>query len=113
MPWRSGSENTAYLGLVEITSSPAGLMNFINERLTHVSSAQSGLLLAPHLDAAFDCGFITVDAGGGIVVSSQLADADRRLLGLDVPLYIQGLEQGHQPFLRFHREQVFRDAPAL
>lgn len=71
-------------------------------------SVFNGLLLAPHLDAAFDCGLITVADGGGIVVSSQLTDTDRRLLGLDVPLHIQSLEHGHQLFLRFHREHVFR-----
>jgi putative restriction endonuclease len=75
-------------------------------------SVFNGLLLAPHLDAAFDCGLITVTDGGGIVASSQLVDTDRRLLGLDLPLQVQSLEHGHQPFLRFHREHVFRDAAA-
>jgi len=37
----------------------------------------NGLLLAPHLDAAFDLGFITVAPGGAVVVSGALAPAVR------------------------------------
>jgi hypothetical protein len=40
----------------------------------------NGLLLAPHLDAAFDCGFITVADDGAVVVSSGLGETARRLL---------------------------------
>jgi hypothetical protein len=47
---------------------------------------------------------------GGVVVSPQLGEVDRRLLGLDVSLRVQRLEDAHQPFLRFHREHVFRSA---
>ena len=74
-------------------------------------SVFNGLLLAPNLDAVFDRGFITVTKDGGILVSPQLGDVDRRLLGLDVSLRVQRLEEGHQPFLCFHREHVFRSTP--
>lgn len=43
----------------------------------------NGFLLAPHLDAAFDAGFITVGDEGEILVSELLREEDRRLLGLD------------------------------
>jgi putative restriction endonuclease len=48
-------------------------------------SVFNGLLLAPNLDAVFDRGLITV-MEDGVVVSPQLGEVDRRLLGLDVSL---------------------------
>jgi hypothetical protein len=72
-------------------------------------SVFNGLLLAPNLDAVFDRGLITV-MEGGVVVSPQLGEVDRRLLGLDVRLRVQRLEDAHQPVVRFHREHVFRSA---
>lgn len=67
----------------------------------------NGLLLAPHLDAVFDGGFITVADDGAIVVSDAL-DADARaLLGLDRPLRTRGLADGHRGYLPWHRERVF------
>jgi putative restriction endonuclease len=69
----------------------------------------NGILLAPHLDAAFDRGFITVADDGAIVVSDVL-DADARAtLGLDRPLRVHGLADGHCAYLPWHRDQVFRD----
>lgn len=75
----------------------------------------NGILLAPHLDAAFDRGFITVADDGAIVVSDAL-DADARaVLGLQQPLRIRGLTDGHRGYLPWHRAHVFqsrgRDAP--
>jgi putative restriction endonuclease len=67
----------------------------------------NGILLAPHLDAAFDRGFITVQDDGTIVVSDAL-DADARtVLGLDRPLRVRGLADGHRSYLPWHRERVF------
>jgi predicted restriction endonuclease len=72
----------------------------------------NGLLLAPHLDAAFDRGFITFADDGELIVSSALGDADRRLLGLDLPLRIRALHNGHRAYLPWHRERVFKgDGP--
>jgi hypothetical protein len=68
----------------------------------------NGLLLAPHLDAAFDRGFITFADDGELVVSIALGDADRRLLGLDLPLRIRTLHDGHRTYLPWHRGRVFR-----
>lgn len=68
----------------------------------------NGILLAPHLDAAFDRGFITIADDGAIVVSSALGQADRELLGLDVPLRIRSLDVGHRAYLPWHRERVFK-----
>lgn len=69
----------------------------------------NGLLLAPSLDAAFDRGFITVSDGCDVLISDQLSTDDRRVLGLEVPLLVSRLDDGHRAYLRFHREHVFRD----
>lgn len=67
----------------------------------------NGILLAPHLDAAFDRGFITVQDDGGIVVSEAL-DADARaVLALDEPLRVRGITDGHRAYLPWHRQRVF------
>jgi hypothetical protein len=70
----------------------------------------NGLLLAPQLDAAFDRGFITVEDDGAIVVSAALDDRSRGILGLEHPLRIRGLADGHRTYLPWHRERVFEGA---
>jgi len=45
----------------------------------------NGLLLAPQLDAAFDCGLITVEDDGTVVVSQALPVKERGSLGLEKP----------------------------
>lgn len=68
----------------------------------------NGLLLAPHLDAAFDRGFITVANDGEVIVGDEL-DADARAaLGLDRARRVRGLADGHRAYLPWHRERVFR-----
>lgn len=72
----------------------------------------NGILLAPHLDAAFDRGFITVQDDGAIDVSDAL-DADARaVLGLEQPLRIRGLTDGHRGYLPWHRARVFNGPQA-
>jgi len=67
----------------------------------------NGILLAPHLDVAFDRGFITVQDDGTIIVSDAL-DADARtVLGLERPLRVRGLADGHRSYLPWHRQRVF------
>ena len=68
----------------------------------------NGILLAPHLDAAFDTGFVTVQDDGTIVVSNALDPTARQLLGLGQPLHLRGLADGHRAYLPWHREHVFR-----
>jgi hypothetical protein len=68
----------------------------------------NGILFAPHLDAAFDQGFITVQDNGAVIVSDVL-DADARMiLGLSQPLYIRGLMDGHCGYLPWHRKRIFQ-----
>ena len=68
----------------------------------------NGLLLAAHLDAAFDAGLITVADDGAMVVSPALDAEARGLLGLDRTVKVRGLAEGHRRFLGLHRGKVFR-----
>ena len=68
----------------------------------------NGILLAPQLDAAFDRGFITVADDGGIVVSDVLDVEARATLGLDRPLRVHGLTEGHRAYLPWHRDRIFQ-----
>jgi len=70
----------------------------------------NGLLLAAHLDAAFDAGLITFEMDGSLVVSPALADEDKDRLGLPGLLPLQGLRPRHQPYLTHHRDVVFQAA---
>jgi hypothetical protein len=68
----------------------------------------NGLLLGPHLDAAFDAGFITLAEDGAVLVSDALPPDARVLLGLDQPLQVRGLHPAHERYLPWHRAKVFR-----
>lgn len=68
----------------------------------------NGLLLAPHLDAAFDLGFITLADDGAVVVSSVLDGDARDALGVERPLRVSASVEGHQLYLRWHRARVFK-----
>jgi hypothetical protein len=67
----------------------------------------NGLLLAPHLDAAFDYGSITVADDGTVLVSDQLGESARHILGLANPLSVKALAPSHRTYLPWHREHVF------
>jgi hypothetical protein len=68
----------------------------------------NGLLLGPHLDAAFDCGFITIAQDGAVLVSNTLPDNARAILGLEQPLRVRSLHPAHERYLPWHRTRVFR-----
>lgn len=72
----------------------------------------NGILLAPHLDAAFDRGFITLEDDGTVVVSPSLAAEDREVLGLMQPLSALGVSDGHRHYLPWHRNTLFRTEDA-
>lgn len=67
----------------------------------------NGLLLAPHLDAAFDTGLITVGDDGGVLVSQRINGEDRARLGLDRGLRLGSLTSAHRGYLSWHRERLF------
>jgi len=68
----------------------------------------NGLLLAPHLDAAFDAGFITIADNGTVLPSDLLPPDARSALGLDTTLKVHGLHGAHEHYLQWHRAKVFR-----
>ena len=68
----------------------------------------NGLLLAPHLDAVFDLGFITVTDDGTVLVSRALHDDARRTLGLRDVLRVHRLGARHRHYLSRHQERLFK-----
>lgn len=68
----------------------------------------NGLLLAVHLDAAFDRGFITFDDVGMVMLSPRLSAEDAARLGLRSDLRVQRLESAHRQALAWHRAKWFR-----
>ena len=68
----------------------------------------NGFLLAPHLDAAFDAGFITIAEDGAVLVSNLLPLDAQPVLGLDKPLNVRGLHRSHERYLPSHRANIFR-----
>ena len=70
-------------------------------------NVHNGLLLAAHLDAAFDAGLITFGGDGALMISQALSASDRRALHLDESRSLAGLKDDHLPFLIWHREWVF------
>jgi putative restriction endonuclease len=68
----------------------------------------NGLLLAAHLDIAFDQGFIAVADDGVLLVSARLPAREREVLGLNIPQRIEGLRAEHSPYLAWHREHIWQ-----
>lgn len=67
----------------------------------------NGLLLAPHLDALFDAGLMTVDAAGVVQLSAKLTAERRNALGLNSDLQVATLRAEHHAYLDFHRMNVW------
>lgn len=67
----------------------------------------NGLLLASHLDALFDGGWITFSEHGEPQVSPRLSVHQRELLGLTTLPAVIALAPEHQAYLAYHREKVF------
>jgi putative restriction endonuclease len=69
----------------------------------------NGLLLAPHLDALFDGGWVTFADDGQLITSSALLQSAKELLGISATQKIAGLSAGHLAYLSYHRGKVFRE----
>lgn len=67
----------------------------------------NGLLLAPHLDALFDGGWVTFLDSGRMKISDALDAGSRTRLGLTGSETILGLTERHQAYLAWHREHCF------
>lgn len=70
-------------------------------------NVHNGLLLAAHLDAAFDAGLISFTDEGRLLISPAPPTADRARLHLDALPSLAGLKPANLPFLAAHRRDVF------
>jgi hypothetical protein len=70
----------------------------------------NGLLLAAHLDAAFDAGLIAVNQNGVVQVSPKLNPDAVKALGLSKPIKISGIAPAHRPYLEWHLQHKFQHA---
>lgn len=68
----------------------------------------NGLLLAPHLDALFDGGWVTFLDSGLIQISDELDLNSRTRLCISGSEVISGLTERHQAYLAWHRQHCFR-----
>ncbi len=68
----------------------------------------NGFLLAPHVDALFDKGFITVADSGEVLISPSLPSGALVQIGLTVPMFISRLMDRHRNYLAWHRAHIFR-----
>jgi hypothetical protein len=69
----------------------------------------NGLLLAVHLDALFDRGWLAFTDDGQAVLSDALPADARSLLGIgNAPLALREIKSAHVPYLAWHRMNVFR-----
>jgi hypothetical protein len=68
----------------------------------------NGLLLAAHLDAAFDAGLIALAEDGQVIVSALLNDLACAILGVDRELKVDRIAPAHARYLKWHREKQFK-----
>ena len=67
----------------------------------------NGLLLAAHLDAAFDAGLISFTDDGTILFASEFAQEDRYALGIQAGFALRRVGARHLPNLAWHRMFLF------
>lgn len=66
----------------------------------------NGLLLAAHVDAAFDAGLISFDDDGRIWIDDKrLIPADAKVIGIEPTMRLRHLKPEHLPFLARHRQR--------
>lgn len=70
----------------------------------------NGLLLAAHLDAAFDAGLISFADDGAMLFAAAFTAADRAALGLHEGLSLPRLTYHHRGNLAWHRTYIFARA---
>lgn len=68
----------------------------------------NGLLLAPHVDALFDGGWISFEDSGAVIVSGALPAEAFGPLGVSTQWKVAGLRAEHLGYLAHHRAQVLR-----
>ena len=68
----------------------------------------NGLLLAPHVDALFDGGWISFEDSGAVIVSGALPAEAFGPLGVSTRWTVAGLRVEHLGYLVHHRARVLR-----
>lgn len=71
----------------------------------------NGLLLAPHIDALFDGGWISFSDEGCVLVSDTLPPSARTQLGVSSDWRVHHLKSAHLQYLEYHRAHQLRHAP--
>ena len=66
----------------------------------------NGLLLAAHLDAAFDAGYVSFADDGAMLTSPQLSAEAMQALGLRPDLRLRRVQPSQRPFLQWHRDHL-------
>ena len=68
----------------------------------------NGFLLEARMDALFDQGFISFDDDGKLMISVRLGRDEIQKLGLSGVQGLPWVTSAHLPYLRWHREHVFK-----
>ena len=68
----------------------------------------NGLLLAPHVDALFDGGWISFSDDGSLLVSPSLGSEAREVMGVSLGWVVAGLLPAHGNYLAYHRLHLWR-----
>jgi hypothetical protein len=68
----------------------------------------NGFLLSANYDALFDKGLITFDNKGFVVYSGKLNEGQIRDFGGDKFKALNWIDERHLPFLKWHRDHVFK-----
>lgn len=74
-----------------------------NERL----DPYNGLLLIPNLDVLFDCGLITFDDCGMIIISPRMSLEEISTLNIGMNLCLRHVHKKNEPYLEYHRDNIF------
>jgi len=68
----------------------------------------NGFLMCPNHDRLFDKGYISFNDEGKILISDDLAEIDRVFTNVRSDMAIE-LTEGNKRYLRYHRDNVYRD----
>lgn len=68
----------------------------------------NGLLLCSQHDRLIDSGLISFDESGSMCISSQLSDADKEKLNLDLNRKLD-LDDDRKKYMQWHRDNIFKD----
>lgn len=66
----------------------------------------NGLLLSANLDSAFDCGLISFQDSGEIIISSAFTEAE--MFSIHPEMTLRQVFQENKPYLAYHRKNVFQ-----